>query len=512
MSEKFKQKKSLQTKLFLSFIPFFIFLILFVYYLLSINHSTDKYLAKVDASITNLNNALDLSSVLKNQSYAAKNYAKSGKSIWIGEYENLSSDYDLLLEEISNSEKLGGEDFNLENFKKYREETREIERVAIDRATYGKLTEAAFLFNNTYEIKISYLLDILDNVINTEQESISSGINSNQSQVDKRILLIAGIIIFLILALLIIVHIFTKSILEPIEKLADTARAIADGDMSLRADIINKDEIGTLAYNFNVMLAKLQTSHMALNKNVEDLEKANEKLKKIDQMKSDFITITAHQLRTPLTGIKWSLTAILNGNLGPVHKEQKEYLQGAVESNQRMIDTVNEILQMDNIQTGQTRIKTAEVSPADLLNSALADIYPEAAQKHIKINSSISKNLIPLINIDQDAIRTVLQNLIGNSVLYTKEKGEVNIEITQSGDKVQISIRDNGIGIPKNEQKNVFTKFFRATNAVNHYANGSGLGLSISKNIVQQHGGKIDFESEEGKGTTFNIILPIANA
>lgn len=512
MTQQFEQKKSLKVKLFLSFIPFFIFLALFTYYLWSINYSTDKYLAKLDSSINNLNSVLDLSSTLKSRSNAAKNYTKSGAETWKLEYNDLSLDFDKLLKNITYSESVNGLNNDWKIFTDYKGETEKIERGAIAKADSGKLNEAFLLFNSSYETRISFLQDKLDSIIDTEQDNISSGINNNQSFLAKRVSFIAIIILLLLLTLLIIVHIFTSNIVRPIERLADTARAIADGDMTLRADIVNEDEIGTLAYNFNVMLAKLQTSHMALNKNVEDLEEANKKLKKIDQMKSDFITITAHQLRTPLTGIKWSLNALLSGSLGPIKKGQEEYLKGAIESNQRMIDTVNEILQMDNIETGQTHIKKADVSPADLLNSALADIYPEAAQKHIKINSSVGKNLIPLINIDQDAIRTVLQNLIGNSVLYTKENGAVNISITQSGDKVLISITDNGIGIPKKEQKSIFTRFFRATNAVNHFANGSGLGLAISKNIVQQHGGKIDFESEEGKGTTFNITLPIANA
>jgi signal transduction histidine kinase len=510
MEDNFVQKKSLKIKLFLSFIPILIFLVLFIYNLLSLNNSISASFSKINNNITNLSNISDISTVVKSQSNTVKNYVNTTSPVWISKYNELLATYDELIGYISDSSSSSTEKSSyITNFKKITTETQKIEFTAMTRAKSGDQSGALAILNNSYDEKVIIASNLLYSIINTERNDISSLITDNKNYLINDLLLGTAVIVFLMLALLIIVHIFTSSVLKPIEQLADTAKEIADGSNTSRAIIKNPDEIGALAYNFNIMLARLQTSHMALSKKVDELKEVNDKLKKIDQMKSDFITIAAHQLRTPLTGIKWSLTAIVNGDMGPVQKNQKEYLNGAISSNQRMIDTVNDILKMEDIQTGQSYIKTTEVNLADLLNSVLFDIYPQAANKKININLDIDKDTPPSVNIDKESIRTVLQNLLENSILYTNEKGKIEVKISQNEDKVLISIHDNGIGIPENEKKNIFTKFFRATNAIKQYANGNGLGLAIIKNIIQQHGGKIDFESEEGKGTTFNILLPI---
>jgi len=510
MEDNFVQKKSLKIKLSLSFIPIFIFLALFIYYLLSLNSSISGSFSKIDSNVTTLNNISDISTVVKSQSNTVKNYVNNPNLTWISKYNALLATYDELIKYISDYSSGSAEKISyIIDFKKITAETQKIEFTAMIKAKSGDRNGALAILNNSYDEKVITASNLLYSIIDAERNDFSAEITKNKDYLIKDLLFGTAVIVFLMLALLIIVHIFTDSVLKPIEQLANTAKEIASGSNTSRALIKNPDEIGTLAYNFNVMLAKLQTSHMALSRKVEELKEANDKLKKIDQMKSDFITITAHQLRTPLTGIKWSLTAIVNGDMGPVQKDQKEYLNGAIASNQRMIDTVNDILKMEDIQTGQSYIKTAQVNLADLLNSVLFDIYPQAANKKINIDLDINKDTLPSINIDKESIRTVLQNLLENSILYTNEKGKVEVKISQNEDKVLISVHDNGIGIPENEKKNIFTKFFRATNAIRQYANGNGLGLAISKNIIQQHGGKIDFESEEGKGTTFNIVLPI---
>jgi len=219
--------------------------------------------------------------------------------------------------------------------------------------------------------------------------------------------------------------------------------------------------------------------------------------------------VAAHQLRTPLTGIKWSLTAIMNSDMGAVSDMQKEYLKGAIESNQRMIDTADDILKMDNIQSGKLDEDDELINPTNILNSVLFDIYPQATSKNLKINLNIEKNSLATVKIGQGEIRVILQNILENAVLYSKEKGVIDVSMDQQGDNVVFSARDYGIGIPRGEKKNIYTKFFRATNAIRHYANGSGLGLIVSKNLVERHGGKIWFESEEDQGTTFFVSFPI---
>jgi signal transduction histidine kinase len=510
MTGKFEQKKSLKTKLFLSFIPVIIFLILFILYSLFLNTNLNSSFTKIDENFDNLNNISRLSTIVNNKSNAAKNYVFSSDKTWVNMYNELLTTYNTLLGYISTSENFETIKSSVDNFKSVTKETQQNELSAITRMINGDKRGAQSMFDAKYEEKVTETSNSLYKIIDIERDGISTEINNNLNYLNKWVILGTAIINLLILTLLLFVYLFTNSVLKPIEKLATTAKNISDGDMASRAEITDSSEIGALADNFNTMVARLESSHLALSKNYDELKVANEKLKKIDQMKSDFITITAHQLRTPLTGIKWSLTAIMNGDMGPVQDKQKEYLKGTVESNQRMIDTVNDILKMDNFQTGDSKIKLESVNLTNLFNNVLLNIYPQATHKKIKISLNINKNVPPLIKIDKEAIRTALQNLLENSIFYTNEKGIIEIKIYNDNGKVIISITDNGIGIPEGEKKYIFTKFFRATNAINKYANGSGLGLVISKNIIQQHGGEIDFTSKENEGTTFYISLPVS--
>jgi signal transduction histidine kinase len=509
MTREFKQRTSLKYKLLLGFIPVVIFLCLFVFYAISLNNNINSSFSRINNSFNHLTDISNLSNTVKSLSEVAKAYVNTNDSSWEKQYNDLLFIFNKSLEESLVSESSKDGRLALEEFKKITNSTQKTELSAIQRVKAGDSNGAKYLFDSRYANDILLSSKLLYTFINAESDNVSHEIGINQNYlVIQIVLFISFAVLFLFITLLIIVRLLNGNILQPLEKLAETAKIIANGDMSSRAEIVNPDEVGSLANNFNVMIARLESSHAVLSMTVEDLSKANKELKKIDKMKSDFVTIAAHQLRTPLTGIKWSLTAILNGDMGLIGDDQKEYLRGAVESNERMINTVDQILKMDNLQAGIVEIKDDYTDLVTILNSVLFDIYPQAARKKIKLNLDFDKEEKLMVNIDQESLRVVLQNLLENSVLYSNEKENVNVTFKKEEGSVLFSVSDFGIGIPEGEKKNVFTKFFRATNAIKHYANGSGLGLIVSKNIVDRHGGKIWFESKEGAGTTFFVSLP----
>ncbi len=239
-----------------------------------------------------------------------------------------------------------------------------------------------------------------------------------------------------------------------------------------------------------------------------ELNRANEKLQEFDEIKSNFISVVAHQLRTPLSGVKWTLSMILNGEMGELNNDQKTFLMKTYESNARMITLVNDMLDTDRIQSGKVHYGFRFINIIDLLDNVLFETSPEASKRNISIEFKNKLENLPQAFVDPETMRAVLQNLLENSIKYTMGGGKIEIDVQDKGKELEVSIADNGIGIPEDQKKKVFGRFFRATNAVKQETDGSGLGLYIAQNIIEKNGGKIWFESTEGKGTTFHFTVP----
>jgi len=234
--------------------------------------------------------------------------------------------------------------------------------------------------------------------------------------------------------------------------------------------------------------------------------------KSVDRMKSEFISIAAHQLRGPLTGIKWSLFSVINGEIEKIGENLRGYLSHAYDVNEKIIRLVDELLDVSRIEEGRFIQSLAEVSVWDIIKEAVFSVSALAEKKKIEIKFKKPKNEFK-IKADLEKINLVFQNLLENAIKYSFERSQIFIEIMErresAEDFVQISVADSGIGIKKEEQPKIFSKFFRAKNARRLHTEGSGLGLFIVKNIVESHRGKIWFESDENKGATFFIQLPI---
>jgi len=240
-----------------------------------------------------------------------------------------------------------------------------------------------------------------------------------------------------------------------------------------------------------------------------ELTRANEKLHELDQSKSNFISVTAHQLRTPLSGMKWTIDMVLSGTLGPLSIEQKSFLMKCYESNERMIILINDMLGADRIDSDKLKYRFVPTQIFDLLDNVLFEMISSVTKKKLQMSFVNKDRNLPQVHVDTEKMRAVLQNLLENAIKYTPVGGKIGIDFQVVDGFVQISIQDSGIGIPEEDKKNIFKRFFRAKNAIKMETDGSGLGLFIAKGIIEKHGGKIWFESKVGEGTIFHFTIPI---
>lgn len=235
--------------------------------------------------------------------------------------------------------------------------------------------------------------------------------------------------------------------------------------------------------------------------------------KRIEKTKSEFVSITAHQLRTPLSAIKWTLQMLLSHDLGEITLEQRSFIEKTYKANERVIGVINDLLNVTRIEEGKHLYKLVLTDIKEIVKEIIISHEGLAEKKEIKLELKESKEKLPQVNVDIEKIKLAIQNLIENAIQYSLQKGIVTIllEYGKKEKEIMFQIKDNGIGISKEQQQRLFTKFFRGANAIKMETDGSGLGLFITKNIIETHKGKIGFESEEGKGSTFWFTLPIEN-
>jgi signal transduction histidine kinase len=247
----------------------------------------------------------------------------------------------------------------------------------------------------------------------------------------------------------------------------------------------------------------------------EARERSERQAHKVELAKSEFVTLASHQLRTPISAVKWFSEFLLDDD--KLTKEQREHVSQIHESNERMAALVTELLTISSLELGSLPIRA---EPAKLATIAHAALEEERAMltrhKELTIREHYDKDL-PDVALDPSLFKLILQHLISNSLKYTPKGGSVSLEITQTTKKVvpgskgsiAIVLNDSGYGIPKNAQHRVFTKFFRADNAKDKDTDGTGLGLYLIKEVLGHVGGEISFTSTEGTGTTFVVLLPI---
>lgn len=258
--------------------------------------------------------------------------------------------------------------------------------------------------------------------------------------------------------------------------------------------------------NFNITLEKEVKSATS------DLQVANERLKELDKVKDEFVSLASHELRTPMTAIKSYVWLLLEGKQGPLTEKQHEYLDRVYISTERLIQLVNDMLNVSRIESGRLTLNVQPINILQLTRDVIDEVLPTAQKQEINLSITPSEVSVPNVNCDPQKIKEVLINLIGNSMKFTPAKGSITVSYSVSEGFVTVKVEDTGSGIKKEDIQKLFHKFQMVGDTQRQNIHGTGLGLYICKSIVEAQGGKIWAESEgEGKGAKFYFTLPITS-
>ncbi len=272
-------------------------------------------------------------------------------------------------------------------------------------------------------------------------------------------------------------------------------------------------EVSSLFNNFLIInlftiLASSVTFVYLIIKNTRQLEETNKKLKSVDKLKDEFLSLASHQLKTPASGVKAFLSMLLDGDAGKLTKTQSEFVKEAYDANEREARIIEDLLNVSRIESGRMILNTSEVEVNQLVEEIANEFRKIITDS--KLTFSIDKSSESLMVAgDEDKLKMVFGNLIDNARKYTNEGGKVSINVEKVNGKAQVTIEDTGIGIAKADIDKLFQKYFRIDSSRSRQVGGTGLGLYVVKKIIELHQGQIEVKSEVGKGTQFIILLPL---
>lgn len=255
---------------------------------------------------------------------------------------------------------------------------------------------------------------------------------------------------------------------------------------------------------------EIQQFNVTLQDKVNDatrkLKATNEKLKKMDETKDEFISMASHQLRTPLTSVKGYVSMVLDGDVGPINEQQRELLNQSFQSSQRMSNLISDLLNLSRINTGKFVIENSPVYLPAIIETELQQLREMAQGKNIELKLTVPPTF-PTLMLDDGKMHQVIMNLVDNALYYTPPDGKVEVQLVETPHTVEFRVIDTGIGVPREAQKHLFGKMFRAENARRARPDGTGLGLFMVKKVIVEQQGAVTFETEENKGSTFGFRL-----
>lgn len=359
-----------------------------------------------------------------------------------------------------------------------------------------------------FEIIMITAYTIVTNLILDEQ-SLLRFLNLSQQNLIA-VVLISSLVLAGYLTYMVITRIFS-----PVSLLTRGTEELIKGNLDYKLDIHTHDELEVLAERFNAMAAALKTERDSLENKVrertreleESQRKELERQKEVLHLKDEFLFVAAHELRTPVTSIRWSLEGVADRKMT---SEVKQAFEDALSSSRSLANLVDDLLNMARLDAKRIPFKKEYVDLAEAARTVLKDLEPLASQRGIAMELDVAEGLIGMALADTRRVGEVLTNLAGNAVKFNREKGSVKVRVRREGLKMRVDVGDTGPGLPPDEQKHLFEKFWRSKSQTG--VEGSGLGLFIAKRLVEGMNGSISFESEPGKGTTFTVLLPAAKS
>lgn len=250
------------------------------------------------------------------------------------------------------------------------------------------------------------------------------------------------------------------------------------------------------------------TLQQRISEATKELRTSNAQLQRLDKAKDEFVSMASHQLRTPLTSVKGYISMVIEGDVGKVSDSQKHLLEEAFTSSERMVHLINDFLNVSRLQTGKFLVEKRPVDLAKVVGQELESLATNAKSRNLSFTYRAPKNL-PMLNLDEGKMRQVIMNFSDNALYYSHENTKIAVRLVLQKNDIVFTVKDTGIGVPRAEQSQLFTKFYRASNARKQRPDGTGVGLFLAKKVIDAHGGHVVFESSEGKGSTFGFSLPL---
>ena len=303
---------------------------------------------------------------------------------------------------------------------------------------------------------------------------------------------------------------------RPLAQLTQATTNMSQGDLDQRvptAYLMFRDEITILSENFNSMAKSLKDLLTSLedrvNQRTQELAEARDDAVAANKSKSEFVSVVSHELKLPMTSIKGYSDLMLSGATGALNENQTNFLNTIRNNVNRMATLVSDLADISRIESGNIRLEPREVPVWDVIDEVVSLTRTQVTQKNQTVTVNIP-NELPKAWCDRNRLAQILTNLVSNANKYTQEGGAIVVHATREDGMIQIKVEDNGLGMTPEDQEKLFSKFFRSADEKIREAPGTGLGLSITKNLIELQGGKIWFESEFRKGTSFFFTVPVS--
>jgi len=333
---------------------------------------------------------------------------------------------------------------------------------------------------------------LTNQLVNRAEGSMVNGVDASRATYETSRIYVVAFAVAGFLLTLALGYAISRSIVKPVREIDDRLNRIAEGDFSQKVAVTNRDELGALAQHVNLTCERLQELY--------------QRLEDASRHKSQFLANMSHELRTPLNAILGFSELMLDGVYGEVPERMRGPLERMQSNGKHLLGLINDVLDLSKIEAGQLSLSLADYSVDELVRGVYGAVEPLATEKKLSLSMSVPPGLPPAHGDERRLAQTLL-NLVGNAIKFT-DAGEVTIRASTANGWITVSVRDSGPGISATDQATIFQEFQQAKTPIRREEGGTGLGLTISKRIVELHGGRIWVESSLGQGSTFSFMLP----